>query len=230
MSTTTRKQTPAQARKAALESDYTPFYAVAGLTQAVASTLQATGTKAGEQLAAWQGKNEQQAKATADDVTKFVRALPEHVKALPETSKAQVAAWQKQVAEILGTANATYVELAARGKLVVDETIGSARQLGGKAEKRAGDVVSDVADRVDPAFEQVQEGVTQARKATTGRTATETLTPRSTRRAAATRSARQTPAKQTPAKKDSATTKKATTARKTTARKAPAKANAGSAG
>ena len=31
-----RKQTPAQARKAAAESDFTPLYAVAGLTDALA--------------------------------------------------------------------------------------------------------------------------------------------------------------------------------------------------
>ena len=36
MPTTTRKQTPVQARKSALESDYTPLYAVAGLTDVVA--------------------------------------------------------------------------------------------------------------------------------------------------------------------------------------------------
>ena len=31
-----RKQTPAQARKSAIESDYAPLYAVAGLTDALA--------------------------------------------------------------------------------------------------------------------------------------------------------------------------------------------------
>ncbi len=41
MTTSTRKQTPAQARKAALESDYAPFYAVAGLTEVVTTSLQA---------------------------------------------------------------------------------------------------------------------------------------------------------------------------------------------
>ena len=35
-----RKQTPAQARKAAAESDFTPLYAVAGLTDALAEVLQ----------------------------------------------------------------------------------------------------------------------------------------------------------------------------------------------
>ena len=39
MTTTTRKQTPAQARKAAVESDYTPLYAVAGLTDLVAESI-----------------------------------------------------------------------------------------------------------------------------------------------------------------------------------------------
>jgi hypothetical protein len=209
---TTRKQTPAQARKAALESDYAPFYAVAGLTSAVASTLQTTWTdttnKAGERFAAWQSQSEKQAKATADDLTRFVSTLPEQVKALPETTKGWLADWQKQAQEIVRDANSAYADLAGRGKLVVDETLGSARQLGDKAQKRAGDVLSDAADRVDPAFEQVQEGVTRARRSTTGRTATETVTPRSTQKAATTRAtARGAAAQKTATRK--ATAKKA---------------------
>ncbi len=52
---------------------------------------------------------------------------------------------------------------------------------------------------MDPAFEKVQEGVTRARKNATGRTATETVTPRkatakkaATRKATAKKPARQT--------------------------------------
>ena len=39
MATTTRRQTPTQARKAAIESDYTPLYAAAGLTDLVAESI-----------------------------------------------------------------------------------------------------------------------------------------------------------------------------------------------
>lgn len=231
MTTTTRKQTPAQARKAALESDYTTFYAVAGLTQVVASTLHATwsGTaeKAEQRLAAWQGKGEQQAKATADDLTQFVRTLPEQVKSLPETTKARIAELQKQAAELVREANAAYGDFAGRGKLVVDETISSARVLGGKAERRAGDVVADVADQVDPAFEKVQEGVTQARKTATGRTATETVTPRSAQKAAATRAASRGAAEQRAATRKAAAKRTTTSAaKKAPAKRAPAKQSA----
>ena len=196
MTTSTRKQTPAQARKAALESDYAPFYAVAGLTEVVTTSLQAvlagSSEKASRRLAAWQGLGEKQAK----DATQLVRSLPEQVKALPETTKARLAEWQQQAEEFAREANAAYGDLAGRGKRAVDETIVSARQLSGRAEKRAGDVLVDA---VDPAFEKVQEGVTRARKNATGRTATETVTPRkatakkaATRKATAKKPARQT--------------------------------------
>ncbi len=175
-----------------------------------------TGTteKAGKRFADWQDKSEKQAKATADELTTFVRTLPEQVKTLPETTRARLAELQQQAAGFVRDANAVYVDLAGRGKLVVDETLGTARQYSGRAEKRAGDVLSDVADKVDPAFEKVQEGVTQARKTVTGRTATETLTPRSTQKATATRAASRGAAEQK------------TAARKATAKKAAKKAAA----
>lgn len=214
--TTTRKQTPAQARKAALKSDYTPLYAVAGLTQTVASTLQATwtgaGEKAGRQLADWQSKSEQQAKAVAGDLTTLVKSLPEQVRTLPDTTKTRLADLQRQAEEIVRGANATYVELAGRGKLVVDGTVVSARELTVLAEKRASDVLADVVDAVDPAFEKVQEGVTQARKTVTGRTATQTMTSRTSAKAAAARAASRGAAEQRAA------------ARKSTAKKAAKKA------
>lgn len=193
MITTTRKQTPAQARKAALESDYTTLYAVAGLTEAVATTVQTTLAQttelAGQRFAAWQDKSEKQAKATADDVTRFVRSLPEQVKTLPETTKARLSDWQKQAQGLVRDANTAYADLAGRGKKAVDETLSTAQKLSGRAERRATDVRSDLVDAVDPAFEKVQETVTQARKTATGRTATETVTPRSTQKATATRAA-----------------------------------------
>ena len=221
MTTTTRKQTPAQARRAALESDYTPLYAAAGLTEAVATTVQATliqtSEKASRRLTAWQDRSEKQAKSAAADVTNLVKSLPEQVKALPETTKAQLAEWQKQAQDLVREANAAYGELAGRGKRAVDETISSARQLSGVAEKRATDARADLVDAVDPAFEQVQETVTRARKNVTGRTATETVTPRSTQKATATRAAARGAAEQRTATKK-ATAKKA--AAKRTAQKA----------
>ena len=216
MTTTTRKQTPAQARKAALESEYTPLYAVAGLTEAVATTVQTTLAQtsevAGRRFAAWQDKSEKQAKAAADDVTTFVRSLPEQVKALPETTKVRLADWQKQAQDraqaLVREANTTYADLAGRGKKAVDETLGAAQKLSGRAEQRATAVRSDVADTVDPAFETVQQTATRARKTVTGRTATETVTPRSSQKATATRAAARGAAQQR------------ATARKATAKKA----------
>ena len=123
---------------------------------------------AGRRFAAWQDKSEKQAKAAADDVTTFVRSLPEQVKALPETTKARLADWQKQAQDraqaLVREANTTYADLAGRGKKAVDETLGAAQKLSGRAEQRATAVRSDVADAVDPAFETVQETATRARK------------------------------------------------------------------
>lgn len=225
MTTTTRKQTPAQARKAALESDYTPLYAFAGLTKAVATSLQATWQEtrdtAGKQIADWQSRSEQQAKTAAGELTTLVQALPVHVKTLPvhvktlpETTRARLAELQKQAQEMVRSASVAYVDLAGRGKLVVDGTVVTARQFSDLAEKRAGDVLADVVDAVDPAFEKVQEGVTQARKTVTGRTATETMTPRSAVKASASRAANRSATEQRAATKKAATknasTKKAT--------------------
>jgi hypothetical protein len=85
----------------------------------------------------------------------------------------------------MAQASSTYGQLAGRGKRAVD------------------DAMADAADRVDPAFERVQETVTRARKVTTGRTATKTMVPRSAAKAAATRkaAAKKAPAKKAPAKK-----------------------------
>ena len=196
MPTTTRKQTPAQARTSAPQSDLAPFYAVAGLTDAVADSLRTglaeTRSLAATRVADLQGRSstlEAQAKTTAEEINKAIRSLPAQVKALPETTKARLAEAQKRAEALIAEANTAYGEYAGRGKRVVDETWIAARLLSGKAEKRAEDVLSEVADRVDPAFEKVQEGVTQARKTVTGRTATETVTPRGAAKAAASRAA-----------------------------------------
>lgn len=194
--TTTRKQTPAQARKSALGSDLTPLYAVAGLTDAavkgVRNTLVQTQEKAAKRVADLRTRPAQQ----ADDLTRRISTLPEHLKALPEQVKglpgqtrSRLVDVQKQAESYLTEATSTYADLAGRGKRVVDEALGAARKLSTKAEREAADVRSRVADAVDPAFESVQEGVTNARKAATGRTATSTTTPRSAAKASATRKA-----------------------------------------
>ena len=149
--------------------------------------------------------------------------LPEQMHNLPESTRARIAELQKQANELLVQANTTYGELAGRGKRVVDGAVGNAKTLSGKAEKRAEGVLADVVERVDPAFEKVQEGVTVARKTVTGRTATESVTPRGAAKATATRAAKKAPAKKAAAA--TAPAKKAA-AKKAPAKKAPAKKTA----
>lgn len=195
---TTRKQTPTEARKAALRSDYAPLYAVAGLTDALTEVfkgaLAETQERAGESLSMLQRRSAgagKQARENAEDLRTFVITLPDQVKNLPDATRARIVDLQREANELIAQASSTYGQLAGRGKRAVD------------------DAMADAADRVDPAFERVQETVTQARKVTTGRTATETMVPRSvakaaaTRRAAATRkaAAKKAPAKKAPAKK-----------------------------
>ena len=175
-----RKQTPAQARKAAIESDYTPLYAVAGLTDALAEVLrsaladtQERGGSGSTRSRAGAPELSKQAKDSADELRTFVITLPDQMRNLPESTRLRIAELQKQANELIVHANTTYGELAGRGKRVVDGAVGSAKDLSGKAEKRAEGVLADVVERVDPAFEKVQEGVTVARKTVTGRTATE---------------------------------------------------------
>ena len=175
-----RKQTPAQARKAAVDSDYTPLYAVAGLTDALAEVLrsaladtQERGRKRIDEIQGRAPELQKQAKDSADELRTFVITLPDQMHNLPESTRARIAELQKQANELIVHANATYGELAGRGKRVVDGAVGNAKTLSGKAEKRAEGVLADVVERVDPAFEKVQEGVTVARKTVTGRSATE---------------------------------------------------------
>jgi hypothetical protein len=213
--TTTRKQTPAQARKSALGSDLTPLYAVAGLTDAavttVRSTLAQTQEKAAKRASDLRAKPAQQ----ADELARLITALPEQLKLLPEQVKGLPgqtrARWvdvQKQAESYLAEAGSAYADLAGRGKRAVDDALVTARRMSTKAEQKADDVQSDLADAVDPALEKVQETVTTARRSTTGRSATETTTPRSAAKASATRkassgssTAKKAPARKTAAKK-----------------------------
>jgi hypothetical protein len=226
-----RKQTPAQARKAAVDSDYTPLYAVAGLTDALAEVLrsaladtQERGRKRIDEIQGRAPELSRQAKGSADELRTFVITLPDQMRNLPESTRLRIAELQKQANELLVQANTAYGELAGRGKRVVDVAVGSARDLSGKAEKRAEGVLADVVERVDPAFEKVQEGVTVARKTVTGRSATESLTPRTAAKATASRAANKAPVKKAPANKAPAKKAPAATApAKKAAKKAPAK-------
>ena len=89
-----RKQTPNQARKAALESDYAALYAVAGLTDALADALKSalaeTQEKANKRLTDLQSKRSErtkQARDNADEVREFVITLPEQFKSLPDADQ-----------------------------------------------------------------------------------------------------------------------------------------------
>jgi len=224
--TTTRKQTPAPTRKSALDSDLTPLYAVAGLTEVAVSTLADVAvTTVRSTLAVTQ-------EVAADRVSSLralpnqLKLLPGQMKGLPEQTRARLTDVQRQAGSYLAEANAVYAELAGRGKRVVDDTVVAARKVSGVAGRQVSQVRAGLADAVDPAFEAAQEGVTSARRATTGRSATRTTTPRSAAKAAATRRT----AAQAPASKRS--TSKAATANRTaseapstkaTPAKAPAK-------
>ena len=82
---TTHKQTPAEARRAALQSEYAALYAVAGSTDALTeragkslSRLQRRGVGAGRQ-----------ARENADELRTFVITLPEQIKNLPEATRSK---------------------------------------------------------------------------------------------------------------------------------------------
>jgi hypothetical protein len=193
MSTTTRKQTPAQARKTALESDFAPLYAVAGLADSFAAQAKTSLLATRERVQTAQGELESVRKARVEEFAKLVKALPEQVKALPETvkalpetTKARLTEAQEQFKTLYAEAASGYGNLAGRGKRAVDEAIGSAKVFTARAEQQAEAVAGDVAEKLDPAFEAVQETVTVARKRATGRTATATVTPRGTAKATAT--------------------------------------------
>lgn len=229
MATTTRKQTPAQARKTAVESDYTPLYAAAGLTDLLAESIKnvvlSTQEKAGQQLVEWQNRSTEQARSASA----FVRTLPEQLKTLPETTKAKFADFEQQSKEFLAEANTTYADLAGRGKKVIDDSLIAARKTSADVkadvEEKLEEVREDVVDAVDPAFEAVQESVTKARKTVSGKTATDTVTPKSTVKASATRKAASADREASSAKRSAAAQKAAAT-RKANAAKKAAEANA----
>jgi ElaB/YqjD/DUF883 family membrane-anchored ribosome-binding protein len=217
------KQTPIRPEKSAVESDYTPLYVVAGLTDALAEALrsalaesQERGRKRIDELQNRAPAVREQVKHNAEELRTFVTTLPEQVKHLPEATRSRIAELQAQANEVLAQANAAYSELAVRGKQAVDEALGKARKLSEQAEKLADDARAEAGEQVDPLMETVQEGVTKARRNVSGRTSTDTVTPRSAAKASATRkvSAAKIAGGTTPAEKAAA--------KKTAARKVPA--------
>jgi hypothetical protein len=139
----TEKEIPVEDRKSALESDYAPLYAVAGLTDALAEALKGalaeTQQKASKRITDLQSKRPElsmQAKTSADELRTFVITLPEQFKNLPEATKARIAELQKQANELLAQATNAYGEYAGRGKHAVDEARKSTRTRSGSATKK----------------------------------------------------------------------------------------------
>src|SRR4029453_15010313 len=136
------KETSAEARKSALESDYAALYAVAGLTDALADALKGaladTQKKASQRLDELQSKRPElskQAKVSAEELRTFVITLPEQFKNLPDATKARIADLQKQGNELLAQASVTYGDFALRGKEAVDDVRKSARDRSSKATR-----------------------------------------------------------------------------------------------
>jgi len=188
------KQTPSQAEKSAVESNLNPLYVVAGLTDALADALrgaladsQERGRKRIGELQSRAPAMRQQVRHNADELRTFVTTLPEQVKHLPEATRSRIADLQAQANEVLAQANAAYSELAVRGKQAVEEALGKARKLPEQVEKLADAARAEAGERVDPLMETVQEWVPEARQNVSGRTSTDTVTPRSAATAGATR-------------------------------------------
>jgi chromosome segregation ATPase len=135
------KEVSAEARKSALESDYSALYAVAGLTDALAEALKGalaeSQQKASKRITELQNKRPEmsrQAKTSADELRTFVITLPEQFKNLPETTKARIAELQRQANELMTHATSTYGDFAGRGKEAVDEVRRSARDRSGPSD------------------------------------------------------------------------------------------------
>ena len=102
-----------EAKKSALESEYSPLYAVAGLTDALADALKGALTE----LSGKRPTLERQAKESADELREFVITLPEQFKHLPNATKARIAELQRQANELIAQATSTYGELAGRAEV-----------------------------------------------------------------------------------------------------------------
>ena len=149
--------TPTAANLAAArrESDLKALYAFAGFTElavgAVRSTVTDTSRWANARLSELRFRREELTKQ-AEEVRKIAEGLPEDVKAVPDVAKGRVTELQEQ-------ATSTYSDLASRGQ----------RVLSG--------VRSDVAGRIDPAFDRIQERIDAARRAIKARAAAAAAAP-----------------------------------------------------
>lgn len=136
--------TTAQSRKAALDSDYAPLYAVAGLADVALETIKITITR---QIA--------DARTRQADLTDRAKALPEQLRSLPEVAKTQLAQAQKQ-------AGVTYADFAGRGKVRLDEAVLTAKKLQAQAVSHATKVADDVAEAAVEATEAATDAATDA--------------------------------------------------------------------
>lgn len=196
MTTTTHTQTPAQTRKAALESEYAPLYAAAGLTDLAVESIRhlvlATQEKATKQFTEWQGsfaelqsKGSEQAKHAGEFVRTLpeqVKALPEQLKTLPETTKARIEELDKQRKEFLAEATVAYGDLAGRGKKVVDDSVLAVRttstdvktDVETKVEEKVAEVREDVAAAVDPKMAEAAREAASAKRSAAAKKAAAT--------------------------------------------------------
>ena len=148
--------------KAARESDYSPLYAVAGLTDAAADALRGALAESQERrpqadrpsCRAATPAVRQQVKHNAAGAAHLRTTLPEQFKAPARDHQGPLAELQTQANELLTEANAAYSDLAGRGKQAVDEALINARNLSERAEKLA----EDVARRSASASTRLRDG------------------------------------------------------------------------
>ena len=148
------KHRAAEAAHAMREADLKALYAAAGATEALVGAVRETVTEterwARAQLSELKFRRKALAKQ-AEEMRQRAEGLPEDVKAVPEVAKSRVADLQEQ-------ATGTYSDLANRGQRVLQ------------------DVRTDVVNRIDPAFDRIQERVDAVRRALRG-AAAPTTTP-----------------------------------------------------
>ncbi len=137
------------------EADLRALYAAAGATEvlvgAVRGTVTETSRWASARLSELRFRRAELAKQ-AEEMRQRAEGLPEEVKSVPDAAKTRVADLQQQ-------ATGTYSDLANRGQRVLH------------------DVRSEVVNRIDPAFERLQERLESARRAIRGAAAPKPSTP-----------------------------------------------------
>ncbi|MFT4164748.1 MAG: MbeD/MobD family mobilization/exclusion protein [Microlunatus sp.] len=212
-STTTQAPSPAQTRKAAVESEYAPLYAAAGLTdlavESIRNLVLATQEKVTKQLSEWQGsftqlqsKGSEQAKHAGEFVRTLpeqVKALPEQLKTLPETTKARIEELDKQRKELLAEATVAYGDLAGRGKKVIDDSVLAVRttstevktdvetkvaEAEAKVEEKVAEVREDVAAAIDPELAEAAREAASAKRSAAAKKAAATRKANAAKKAA----------------------------------------------